>query len=369
LPTTHEGETFFSARISSIKSLPDSAFIHHILLEATQGARADSLVGVIKRGGDFNDLALRFSAVPTNNTDKPGELGWMTSQMYGGILDSCLTAPLNTPFHITSQYGIHILKVTSRTKPQKKVQVAVYEKSAVAGKETFQNYYNMANELVVKSSNKQALFNQTANENNWPVFPAVGIPEGAKTVANISNARELTRWIYEAKVGDVSPIISIDNKSFVVATLTSIQEKGVTPLSVKRFEIDTELRREKEVKKLAEELKLLMAQASDIDELAELAGTGVSRQTGIAFGSLGAQQLDPKFIGAVAGAQEHKLLGPVEGAIGVYAFTVEGRQAGAFYTEEDAQRQQQQTINQQSQMAIYVHSRVAKVDDRRAKFF
>jgi len=371
MPITREGETFFSARLSSIKSFPDSAFVQHILLPPSDVARADSIVDVLKKGGNFSALATQFSLVPGNNPDKPGELGWMTSQMFSNELDTCLTAPLNIPFKYVSKYGVHIFKVTQKTKSLKKVQVAIYEKAAIAGKETFQTYYNYANDLVIKSNNKSALFTQTASENSWPIFPAWGIAEGAKTVANISNARELTRWVYEnkTKIGDVSPIISIDNKYFIVATLTAIKEKGTAPLNAKRFEIESELRREKEVKKMADELRPFMAQASDIEELSEMVGLPVSRQTGIAFGSSAAQQLDPKFIGAVTGAREGTLAGPVEGVIGVYVFTVDDRQAGAFYTEEDAKRQQQQITNQQNQIAAYVLSKAAKVEDNRAKFF
>ena len=369
LPATKNGDSFFSARLASIRSMPDSAFVYHILIGAAEGKRADSLVDVLKRGADFDALAQRFSLVPANNPEKPGELGWMTSPMFGGLLDTCLTAPLNTPFSFASQYGIHIFKVTKKSKLHKKVQVAVYEKTTVPGKETFQTYYSQANELVSKSNNKTAIFNQLANENNWPVFPAIGIAEGAKTVANIPNARELTRWAYEAKKGDVSPIISIDNKYFVVATLVGIHEKGIAPLSAKSFEIETTLRREKELKKLADHLQTLMTDASTIEELAERANISVSKQSGIAFGSSGMQQMDPKFIGAISGAREGQLTGPVEGIIGAYVFTVDERQTGAFYTEEDARRYLQQVTGQQNQMSVYVLSKAANVEDNRAKFF
>ena len=369
LPITREGDSFFSARVNSKKMMPDSAFVQHILIGASQSSRADSLVDVIKKGGNIDALATQFSLASPAIPERPGELGWVTAQMYGGALDSCLTAPLNTPFSITSQYGIHILKVTGKTKPLQKVQVAVLEKTAVAGKETFQTYYNQANELVVKSNNKGSLFSQVANENGWPIFPAYGITESAKTVANISNARELTRWAYDAKQGEVSPIISIDNKYFIVATLTGIQEKGITHLNTKRFEIETELRREKEVEKMAESMLQIMSEASNIEELADILGTTVSKQTGITFGSPGMQQLDPNFIGAISGSSEGILKGPVKGMIGVYAFTVDDRQYGAFFTEEDALRQHRQMLSRQDQMAVYVLSKNAKVEDRRAKFF
>jgi peptidyl-prolyl cis-trans isomerase D len=369
LPVTREGDRLFSARLVSAKMLPDSAFVQHILIAGKNTERADSLVNVIKKGADFDALASQFSVSAAGNKEKPGELGWITAQMFEGVLDTCLTAPINTPFSITTQYGTHILRVTKKTKPHKKVQIAVYEKMAVAGKETFQKYYSQANDLVTKSNNKEALFQQAAMEHQLPVFPAMGIAEGAKTVANIPNARELSRWAFEAKKGDVSPIITIDNKYFIVAALTGVHEKGFAPLASKRMEIESELRREKEVKKMAEYLKERMMGIYDIEVLANQTRASVSKQSGVAFGAFGTQQLDPKFIGAVAGTPEHILAGPVEGAIGAYAFTVDERQTGAFYTEEDAKRQYQQIMGQQTQMALYILSIAAKVEDNRGKFF
>ena len=120
---------------------------------------------------------------------------------------------------------------------------------------------------------------------------------------------------------------------------------------------------------MAENLKAQMAGIYDIEELADLTRSSVSNQTGIAFGAFGAQQLDPAFIGAVAGAPERLLVGPVKGTIGVYVFVVDDRQTGAFYTEEDAQRYLDQIMNQQNQMAVYVLTRAAKVEDNRGKFF
>jgi len=369
LPVTREGDRFFSARLESVKMLPDSAFVQHILLPPTDGSRADSLVNVLKRGGNFDALAAQYSLAPGSG-ENAGELGWIMARMFDGALDTCLSAPINTPFSHLSQYGIHVLKVTQKSKPQKKVQLAIYEKTAVAGKETYQMYYSQANELVTKSNNKAELFAQIATENNWYIYPAVGIPEGAKTVANITNARELSRWAFEAKQGDVSQIITIDNKYFVVAVVTGVHEKGFAPLASKRFEIEMELRREKEVALRASELKEKMAQASDIEDLAELTRLPVSKQAGIAFGSFGMQQLEPKFIGATSGAPLHTLTGPVAGSIGAYVFTVDDRQTGAFYTEEDAKRQQQQIMSQQNQIALFfVLPKAANVVDTRAKFF
>jgi len=369
LPITREGDAFFSARITSTRMMPDSAFVEHILL-ATGSKVADSLVTVLNKGGNMEVLATAHSVLPANDGQKAGELGWMTSEMFGGVLDTCLLAPLNKAFSYTSAYGTHVFRITKRTQLYKKVQLALYEKTAVPGKETFQSFYNEASALAAKSDGKRALFTQAANEKNVPIMPAYGIVPGARTVANINNARELSRWIFEAKKDAVSPVITIDNKYVVVATVVGIHDKGFASVEEKKDEISVELRRQKQMEKMAETLKGQMQGISSIDALGETLGLSVSKQEGIAFGSYGMQQLDPSFIGAVVGAQEQgKLYGPIKGTIGIFAFTLDGRETGAFYTEEDAKQRHIQFSAQQGQMAIYALSRAAKVEDNRVNFY
>ena len=103
--------------------------------------------------------------------------------------------------------------------------------------------------------------------------------------------------------------------------------------------------------------------------IAEALGTTVSTKDGIAFSSLTAQGLDPKFIGAASVAEDGKISGPVAGSIGVYVYKVTGRDTGAFYTEEDAKAREAQVAQYTTQMVVPVMSEDADVKDNRARFF
>ena len=62
-PVIKSGNTFLAARVMDSKMLPDSVFVKHILLQGDDAAHvADSLVGVISRGGNFSNLAAAYSA-------------------------------------------------------------------------------------------------------------------------------------------------------------------------------------------------------------------------------------------------------------------------------------------------------------------
>ena len=113
----------------------------------------------------------------------------------------------------------------------------------------------------------------------------------------------------------------------------------------------------------------LVAGLSDINAIAEKLGTTVSNKSGIAFSALTTQQLDPKFVGAVASASEGVVSGPVVGEIGVYYFVVTGKEVGAFYTEDDARLRKTQEFNYMSRMLPAIMMEAADVVDQRYKFF
>ena len=81
LPVFQEGNTFRAARINAVKSVADSVFVEHILLDNSSPevamAKADSLIKLIDGGADFQALAAENS-LDKNPNVAPGELGWMT---------------------------------------------------------------------------------------------------------------------------------------------------------------------------------------------------------------------------------------------------------------------------------------------------
>ncbi|MEN6618559.1 MAG: SurA N-terminal domain-containing protein [Rikenellaceae bacterium] len=372
LPVYQEGNVFRAARISSIKQIPDSVNVQHILIQNADKvlakAKADSLIKLIEGGADFSAVAAANSADKNPNA-APGELGWMTQSYNIPGFDTCFVIAPNKMITIETNYGLHIVRVKERTKPVKKVQLAILEKDAVASKETFQNFYSKANDLVSKSDGKIEKFNAAVKEFNLSPIPANGIAEGAKTVATYPNAREISRWAYEAKVGDVSQIISVDNKYFFVVALTAAREAGIPELADVESNIAAILKREKTNEKMLASIKEQVQGMTSLEEIAAKLGSVVSKQTGISFGAIGSRSFDPKFVGSVAGAKENTLTGPVSGNVGVYIFNVDARQTGAFFTEDDAKARSNQMFGYQIQMLPSILEKAADVKDNRTKFF
>lgn len=364
-----EDNMFVAARVMDIKPLPDSVFVKHILLQGDNEKKADSLISVLNKKGDFVAMAQEFSADKNPNVEEAGDLGWLTQQYMIPGFESVISAEKNEILKLKTTYGTHIVKVTKTTKPERKIQVALLVKEAVAGKETYADYYAKANDLATKCEGNIEKYNAAVKEMNLNSYPAIRVLPSAKTIANYERAKEVVRWINENEVGDVSPIISVDNKYFFVVAITGEHKGGVAGINEMAQQIKQILTVEKQGKKVAEETKAQVEGLANIDAVAEKLGLTVSHQNGIAFSSLTSQQLDPKFIGAVAGAKEGELVGPVVGDVGVYYFVVNGKETGAFYTEDDARNRKAQEFAYMSRLLPAIMAEEAGVEDQRYKFF
>ena len=193
--------------------------------------------------------------------------------------------------------------------------------------------------------------------------------ESSSRLGSVDHTKEVTRWAFEAKVGDVSNVITVDNNYFIVAALKGIHKEGYASVEEVSSQIRDVLYMEKAGEKMAETVAEKIEGKGSMEAIAEALGTTVSTKEGVAFSSLTSQGLDPKFIGAASVAEDGKICGPLAGSIGVYVYKVNGRDTGAFYTEDDAKSYELQKAQYSTQMLISTMLTNADVKDNRARFF
>ena len=248
-------------------------------------------------------------------------------------------------------------------------RVAVLEKKAVAGKETVNEFYSKANTLATKAAGKYENFKKAVEEEGVYAHPYNKMLESADRLGSVEDTKEVTRWAFEAKAGQASNIITVNNNYFIVAALKGIHKEGYTPVEEVSAQISNVLYKEKLAEKKAAEVAEKVAGIEDMQAVAEALNSTVSTKTGVAFSSLTSQGLDPKFIGAASVAEDGKICGPLAGNVGVYVYKVTGRDTGAFYTEEDAKNQDAQMTQYSTQILVPVMMDDADVKDNRARFF
>ena len=328
------GNTFYAVRVMEEAMVPDSVFVKYV---PATSENVDSLLNTVE---------------PMWITQVPGFEDIMTAKKNSKVTVGGLT-----------------FEVVDRTAPVAKKRVAVLEKSAVPGKETVNSYYSKANTLATKSAGKYENFQAACTEEGVYAHPVNRMLESASRLGSIDHTKEVTRWAFEAKVGDVSNIITVDNNYFIVAALKGIHKEGYADVKEVASQIENVLYMEKAGEKKAAEIAEKIAGKGTMEAIAEALKTSVSTKEGVAFSSLTAQGLDPKFIGAASVAEDGKICGPLAGTVGVYVYKVTGRDTGAFYTEDDAKAYDAQKTQYTTQAVVSVMMEEGKVKDNRARFF
>ena len=267
-----------------------------------------------------------------------------------------------------SLFVVRVLDTKKEDGVEKK-QVAILEKAPFASEKTKSACYAKANAFAAVATGSYENFRKAVEEQGLYARPVTKMTEGTDRLGAIERTKEITRWAFDAKKGNVSEIKNIDNKYFVVAVLTGIHEEGYVPVSEVASMIEDVLYSEKLAEKKVAEVAEKIAGIEDMQAIADTLGTTVSTQEDVVFTSTGYQSLDPKFVGAASVAEDGKISAPVAGNIGVYVYKVTGRETGASFTEEDAKNLADQKSYYAAQMLLPTMMEDADVKDNRARFF
>ncbi len=366
------GNTFYAARIMDSKQIPDSVYVKHILLKGANAAKADSLLAVVaSKKAKFEDVAQEYSADEESVADGIiGNIGWLTqSYIIPGFEKTIFSVAKGKPYIVKTQYGTHIVEVVRTTKALTKKQVAIFAKTAQPGRETRSESYAKASNFAVAAADGAAAYHKAVDTLGVYSHPYNKLTEGVSRLGSVENAKEVTRWAFDNKVGKVSSVITIDNKFHIVALVNGIHKEGTATLA----EVAETIRQQLYFKKLSEKKRAEVAEKiaglSTLEEIAEALNTSISSRSGVTFATGSGQGLDNAFIGAICAAEVGKISGPVAGAIGTYVFKVTSRDTGAFYTEDDAKNAAAQEAAYASQGILPVMVQQADVKDNRERYF
>lgn len=341
------GDEFFAARVVATENRPETITVKMVPMGEATTLTAEVLA----------DLDAAQTIDMTQDQLIPGAEALFTTKVNKAVI-------VDSP-----NYGLLAAKVVSATAPVLMKQVGVLKRTAATSNETISSFYAQANAITSRANGKYADFKAACDTLGHYVHPANKISRNNERYGAIDNAREVTNWAFKAKKGQVSGIITINQKYFVVAALTGTHKEGYQPIDEVSSQIKDVLYNKKAGEKKAAEIKDQIDGKVSLDEIAESLGSTVSHNDAIAFASMDAQSLDPAFIGAVAAAQEGEISGPVAGSYGVYVFRVNKRDTGAFYTEDDAKSYADRMMQYSLQTILPVMMDDADVKDNRARFF
>ncbi|MDR1938185.1 MAG: SurA N-terminal domain-containing protein [Tannerellaceae bacterium] len=309
-------------------SAPDSVKVSHIMLLNANGAEtalADSLMDVLKKGGNFAELASAHS-IDNSSAANGGEIGWLTEVAALNALNEefktiIFSTPLNEVVLFKSTQATHLIKVTERTSNVTKYKVADIDITVTPSSKTYSNLYNALNQYISNNQNMDKM-DATAQEAGYNLLTNVSVTATDQVIGSIPQSRSVIRWAFEHSKGDISEIFDCDNKYFVVAALQGTVREGYRSLASVESSLKSELIAQKKGEKIAAELKA--KNLTSLDAYAQAMNASVDSVKFISFNTsrISGIGMEPKLNAMISLTEVNRLSDPVIGNNGVYVFQV-----------------------------------------------
>lgn len=368
-----QDNTWNLVKIMSKQQLPDSVQVQAIQFAAQDAAKADSAMNAIKGGADFEAIAKKYQ--------QTGAKTWMTSAQYQNApsmdndsrkyIEAINSTAAGDVAKIDMTGGSIVIKVNEKKSDVTKYVAAVVKKPIEFSKDTRTAAYNKFSQFVSSSSDLASL-EKNAKANGYTVMEDKNVVTSAHYVAGVRGTREALKWIFDAKVGEVSPLYECgDNDNLLVAVLTRINEKGYATLDndMVKEAVKAEVLKDKKA-------EMLIAKLQGVKSVAEAQKKGakvstVNQVTFAAPAMVAAGVMEPAVSGAVAATAKGKFCShPVKGNNGVYVFQVTDRKTlPGKYTYAEAAKLDQQRSYQIAQAFMQELFLKADVTDNRYLFF
>jgi len=354
------------ARVLDSKMVADSLGIRHIVVPYTEEELADSLLGVIRGGADFGELASRYS-VADQTAANGGEVGVLPFSAFGGEFAQALAgAKQGDVVKVASGDAIQLLQVYRAGRPVKHVQVASITYPVEASSATVRDMHNQALSFTINAKGEIGNFNEAASAAS--LTPRVAtLTQGERTVRGLEDSRDVARWAYGAEEGDLSEIFKV-GKDYVVAMLTEIDDAEYAPIAKVAAQIRSQLLRDKKYDRILKELS-----GATLEEQAASLGSEVGEFDNAVYNSyyVDGIGMEPRLVGAIASTTgTGSLSAPVKGFSGLYVFRVDDIQHGDAQTAEAEQVRAQAMIESRAAQLVFpAIQELAEIKDLRGKYF
>lgn len=378
-PIYLEGETYRIAKLMEKKELPDSVKARHIIIRpndkitmAKAEATIDSLKKLIDGGADFAELAKKHST--DGAAAKGGDLGWFKEMaMVEDFSNVCFNAKKGDVEKVKTQFGVHLVEITDLGKATPKVQVAILGRKIEPGTKTYRTIYTKASQFAGENRTtedfEKAIKDKKLRKSIISNLKPMDTPSSNRALNTMESPRQLVRWAYQAKEGEVSKVFEMGDK-FIIATLTDIREKGYSSLSKAKNEISRRIRKEKKGEILAKQFNEAGGTITNISKKLNLK---IEKADKVNFASITIPKagLEPAVVGIATNLKKGSVSQPVVGNNGVYVVKVTSTQNKKTPTTINSAKQKLESDYRMR--STYLPSRVIRnsteIEDFRPRFF
>lgn len=382
-----DGNNFVLAKIEEKRNYPDSVKCRHILVatqpmqqgaaarsEAAAKSRIDSVVAMVNAGVSFDSLAAKYSE-DRGSSDKGGEYDFPLAQKSGlakEFGDFIFEGHAGEKKVVKTSFGYHYIEILKQGAPTAASKIAFVSKELNISDVTNNNIYSQATQFANKAASGRDAFDKAVKAGGYAAIPADGLNENSYLVNGLGSSRELVKWAYEAKEGDVSPVYTVGNK-FVVAKLSSIMAPGLAPINAQtRPILSGYVQKLKKARILLDKTK---GQAS-LDAIAQGQNQQVGTADSINFmqGFIPGLGGEPKVVGyAFCKTLKENTVSPgIAGQDGVFYINLQGRTnlpAGQRNLGMERQMMEYNIKGNAASMIVNGLRESAEVEDTRAKVY
>ena len=335
---------------------------------------ADSVMAAVRSGSmSFEEAVSKYSDDP-QKADNNGDMEWQRDGNYGFINEDIINTPEGGVFVVKhpNEVGYFVVKVTGKTAPHKKYRVATISRAIAASEATTRNIYNTANRFA-GNNRTYAEMTAAAQAENLQVRNAMVNPM-SYTMAGIKNARSIVQWAFNEKTeaGTVADQIFEADDMYIVAALKDVYKVGYATLDQVRNMIESQVRIEKKAELLKARLEEAKAANANLTAIAAKVNASIDTLDSISFNDyfLGKYGMEPKVQATIAATAANTLVGPIQGANGVYMVNVNDKADNPTAPDPAAIRsQKEQSFMQGLRNIQQVLKDYAKIVDQRNKFF
>ncbi len=387
-----DGSDFVIAKMIGTKTLPDSIKCRHILIgtadrqtgqalmtDSAAKKRADSVELAINSGANFDELEAKYSTDEAAHKDK----GVMTFDVatiqdkekfaaeFGEFL---MNEKGETRKVIKTGFGYHYIEILEKKNPQTTYKIAYLAKEISASEETINAASAQASKLSAEARDIKALDAYVAKNHLQKVDVPNLIKESDFQLGGLQDAREIVRWAFGAKAGDVSETQFKSGEQFIVGAVDKIVPAGLPDAKSARPMTELLVRNQKKAEQIKTKLTAtptLESAAAAYSKTVAIAGADSSLTfTSTIINEIGQE---PKVIGAAFNkAYQAKASEPIVGTSGVYVIKVNSTGTKATDTPEVAA---QKESDRKKALAQQVNSgwfealkKLSVIKDERSKF-
>ncbi len=327
-------DSYNAFKIIAKVNAPDSIQFRQIQVYADTNEKAktltDSIYDAIKGGANFEEIAKVYG--------QTGEANWISASSWEGgqlntenetFIKTLISQPVNEVAKLNLGQANIILQVTNKKSMQEKYKVAVIKRNVEFSNDTYNDAYNKFSQFVAQSNTIEEL-EKNAEEYGYTVIPRTDFSSSEHYVGGVPSTKEVIRWIFDAKEGEVSPLYECGNNDHImVVALDRINPVGYRNINSVADMLRSEIRRDKKAELIMADMK----SCTSIDQAKAVKNAVSDTVKHVTFSApayISLTRGSEPVIGAVASKTAvNATSAPVKGNAGVYMVQVLGKENGS----------------------------------------